>query len=340
MKRTLSTAIITALAALTFAAGCSKKKAEDGKDSAAAALGDVAVPGAEATYSAHTLAVFPADSEWLMSFSLEGLRKSPLWAKVAPLVQAKLDAEMSKVKETCGIDPLAKLGSVVVAGKASDEKSVVVVLKGFTKAELTGCIGPMAKKDGKDVEVSEEDGFVKIHNKSDASEKDIYLKWLDPTTVLITPNGDKAWFSARAAGTAGLDGNVAFAALLKNVNTSATIYMVGLPAAGSEMDLSKNVAGAQGFFASINVTDGLGIDGGLRFDTEANAKSALAMATQAMQQGKAMVPPAVGSVVDKTKLTTTASDVRLQLQLTTADISAIGEALGPMLAPMLGGLAK
>lgn len=332
MKRTFITAGLLAMTTLAFGVGCSKDKKEEG------AAGEAAAPGEAGKPAVSAYAVFPADSEFVFSFSLEGLRKSPMWAKFAPMVQAKIDEEMKEVKEACGIDPMTKFSSVIVGGKPNDEKNMVIVVKGFTKAELTTCGQAMAKKEGKQLTITEEDGITKIHDGGE--NKDLHVAWLDDTTAVMSPNPDKAWVKARAAGQSGLDGNAAFMTLLKNVDTSATIYMTLLPTPGSELDLSKNIPGAKGAFGSLKVTEGLGIDGGLNFDTADNAKKAQEMASSSLQQAKAMMPPPVQTVIDKAKFSVNNTDLVLQLTMTQGDIEAISQALAPMLGGMMGGMAK
>jgi hypothetical protein len=340
----ITTGLIAAIAALSFAAaGCNKDKNKD-----APAAGETGKPAAEAGKKAPdapvvtagsggaNFAAMPADAEFVMSFSLAGLRSSPMWGQIAPMVQAKLDAELKDVKEACGFDPMTKLQSIHLAGKPADEKNMLVVLKGFTKEEMATCGAAMAKKDSKEFVVNEVDGVTVV--KSDG--QDVHMVWIDKDTALMSPNPDVAWLKARAGGTGGLDGNAAFMEMAKKVDTSATVWFAAMPAAGGQMDMSKNVAGSKGYYASVKMADGLGIDAGMRFDTPENAKAALAMATSQLQQGKAMLPPALQSVVDKTKLGNAANDVSLQLQLSTADLQAIGAALGPMLGGMMGGMAK
>jgi hypothetical protein len=338
MKR-ITTGIVVTLAALSFAAaGCSKDK---DKEKGAAATGKTtdgkpADKVAEQGGASTGYAVFPADSEFVLSFSLEGLRKSPMWAQIAPMVQAKLDSEMKEIKEACGFDPVGKLASVYMGGKSKDEKSMVVVVKGFNKSEMETCGAAMAKKEGKEFTMVEEDGLT--HMKSDG--KDVYMAWLDSTTAMVSPNPDKAWVKARAAGQGGLDTNAAFMDLLKGVDSTATIWFAAMPSAGSDMDMSKNVPGAKGGFGSIKVVDGLAFDLGMRFDTPENAKNAQNMATAGLQQAKGMMPPPMQGLVDKTAISTTANDVLVKLTLTTADLEAITAALGPMLGGMMGGMAK
>jgi hypothetical protein len=338
MKR-ITTGIVATLALSLALVGCGKDKAKDDKQGEPAAAGKTAEGGKAAggegksAPSSTSFAVFPADSEFVMQLSLDALRTSPMWATIAPMVQAKIDEEMKDVKATCGMDPIAKLSSVHFGGKPNDEKSMVIVVKGFTKSEISTCGAAMAKKEGKTVEITEEDGLT--HFKGDG--KDMYMAFIDDTTAVMSPNPDKAYVKARAAGTGGLDTNAAFMELLKNVDSSATVWFAALPTPGGEMDMSKNLPGAKGMFGSFKVTDGLLIDAGMRFDTPDNAKNAQNMATMGLQQAKGMMPPAIQSVVDKTKISLANNDLIIALALTKADIDGITAALGPMLGGMMMG---
>jgi hypothetical protein len=258
-----------------------------------------------------------------------------MWAQIAPIVKAKLDEEMKGLSAGCAFDPLTKLEGVTVGGKTGDDKNVVIVLKGFTKDEITSCGAALAKKDGKTFEVSEADGLTLI--KTDG--KDLHVAWMDPTTAVISPNPDTAWVKARAAGQGGLDGNAAFKALAGKVNTATSMWFVAMPTAGSDLDLSKSMPGAQGLYGSIQLTDGLAIDGGLKFDTPDNAQKAHAMVSGGMAQAKAALP-AIATVVDKAQLAMAGADLTLKLALSGQDLASLGAGLGPMLAPMMGGMGK
>jgi hypothetical protein len=336
MKR-LSIGTFVVASALALAGGCKgKDKDKAGEPGAAAKAGDVGGATTAAPGRAMYFAQFPADAEIVVSFSLEALRASPMWAQIAPVLQAKLDSEMAELKTACGFDPLTKLQTVQMSAKPGKEDDTVVVVRGFSKDELTSCGAAMAKKDNKDFVVSEEDGLTVLKSEG----KTAYVSWLDASTAVMSPNPDKAWVKARIAGQGGLASNAAFMDLAKKVDPSATVWVAAMPAPGSEMDMSKSLPGAKGGYASIKITDGIGVDAGVRFDTPENAKNANSMATAAMQQGKAMMPMAVQSVIDKTQIAVAANDMTINLQMTKADIDQITAALGPMLGSMMGGMVQ
>jgi hypothetical protein len=335
----ISTGIVATLAALSFATvACSKDKGDKAGDTAAKPGDKAGAAGAAAggTMPSTGYAVFPADAELVMSFSLEGLRASPMWPKIAPMFQAKIDEEMKEIKEACGFDPVAKLQSVLVGGKPSDEDNMVIVVRGFSKAEMATCGEAMAKKEGTEFSITEEDGLTKMRSEG----KDVYIAWLDPTTAVMSPSSDKAFVQARKDGKNGLDTNAAFMELLKNVDSGATVWVAALPAAGSDMDMSAMAPGAKGAFGSLRVTDGLAIDAGVRFDTADNAKSAHSMATAGLQQAKGMMPPQIQSVIDKTKIEAANTDVLVKLTLSSADLEALTSALGALVPGMMGAMPK
>jgi hypothetical protein len=164
--------------------------------------------------------------------------------------------------------------------------------------------------------------------------------WVADDVVVASPSPDKAWVKARMAGQGGLDGNAAFMDLANKVDSGATLGFAALPAAGSDLDLSKQAQGAKGFYGSLKITDGLGIDAGMRFDTPENAKAALTQATGLIQQFKGGMPPALQGIAEKLKLANAANDVTMQLQLSAADLQALQGAIGPMMGGMMGGMAK
>lgn len=341
MKRTLSMNLAIGTAALALAlGGCKKEKDEGAKGGETAgeakggeAAGDspsAAAGAASAGVAGKGFAVFPADSGMIIGINFDSVRKSGLWEKYKPMIEQQMASEMADIKEACGIDPMTMLESAIVGANPTTEAAVVVV-KGIPRATMKDCGTKMAAKEGKKIEITEEGNL----NHIVADGEETWIAWLDDTTMVMSPEQDKAYIEARAAGEGGLAEGSKLMELLKNVDTSASVYLVGDiaqmgPAASA-------VPGGEGLFASIKLTDGLSIDAGMRFGTADSAKAMTDMANQQMQAMKGQgLPPAFGKVIDKAKVKTVDKDMVVQLSLTGAELEEVSKAVQGM-AGMLGG---
>ena len=331
MKRTLSTTLAAAVTVLALAAsGCEKKK--EGAPGAPGAAGE---KGAAAAVPSKTgFAVFPADSTAIIGVNVASARSSGLWNKYKGQIEQAVGSELAELRTACGIDPIAQAQTIIIGGKPQSNELVVVV-KGFERSSLKSCGEKMAAKEGEKLTITDEGNLSKYEMDGET----VWAAWLDDTTVVIAPEQDKAYVEARAAGTAGLTESAAVMSLLKSVDTSAAIYVVGdATAAGPTAAM---VPGAQGMYASIRFTDGLALDAGIRFDTAENAKNTTTMATTQVQAMKGQLPPPFNTLADKAVIKQVDKDLVMQLSLSGAELEQVGQALqgmGSMLGGMGGGL--
>ena len=332
MKRTLSTTLAAAVTVLALAAsGCEKKN--EGAAGAGAA-GEKGAGAAAAVPSKTGFAVFPADSTAIIGVNVASARSSGLWNKYKGQIEQAVGSELAELRTACGIDPIAQAQTIIIGGKPQSNELVVVV-KGFERSSLKSCGEKMAAKEGEKLTITDEGNLSKYEMDGET----VWAAWLDDTTVVIAPEQDKAYVEARAAGTAGLTESAAVMSLLKSVDTSAAIYVVGDASAAGPA--SAMVPGAQGMYASVRFTDGLALDAGVRFDTAENAKNTTTMATTQLAQVKGQLPPPFSTLADKAVIKQVDKDLVVQLSLSGAELEQVGQALqgmGSMLGGMGGGL--
>lgn len=338
MKRTLYTTVAATLCAIALAAsGCEKKKDEAGGGAAGGGGAKGAAAGAAAAVPSKTgFAVFPGDSQFVVGINLASARSSGLWAKYKDKVEAQMAKEFAELREACGIDPIGQVQTIIAAGKppagGSGEPDAVVVMKGLQRSALKTCGEKMAAKEGKKLTVTEEGNLANYV----VDDKSIWAAWLDDSTVVIAPEKDKAYVSARAAGESGLAEGSQVMALLKSVDTSAAIYFaVDTAALGPQAAMMQ---GAKGVFGSLKLTDGLAIDAGLRFDSPDNAKKMTEMVNQQVGAMKGQLPPQFKSVVDKAVIKQVDKDMVVQLSLSGTELEQLAQALEGMKGMLGGGM--
>lgn len=334
MKRTLTTTLAAVFVLAVSASGCEKKKDEAG--GAAGGGGGKGAAGAAAAVPSKTgFAVFPGDSQFVVGINLASARSSGLWAKYKDQVEQNLSKEFAELKTACGIDPIGQVQTIIAAGKppaGGGEPDAVVVLKGLQRGTLKQCGEKMAAKEGKKFTVTEEGNLANYV----VDDKNVWAAWLDDSTVVIAPEKDKAYVSARAAGEGGLAEGSSVMALLKSVDTSAALYFAADTAAmgpGGAM-----MQGAKGIFGSLKLTDGLAIDAGVRFDTPDNAKKMTEMVNQQIGAMKGQLPPQFKTLVEKAVIKQVDKDLVVQLSLSGPELEQLAQALEGMKGMLGGGM--
>jgi hypothetical protein len=293
--------------------------------------------GAAAALPAKTgFAVFPGDSQFVVGINLASARSSGLYAKYKDKIEENMAKELADMRAACGVDPIGQMQTIIAAGKppagGTGDPEVVVVLKGLQRATMKQCGEKMAAKEGKKFTVTEEGNLANYV----MDDKNIWAAWLDDSTVVMAPEKDKAYVSARAAGESGLAEGNPVMALLKSVDTSAALYFAADTKAfgpGAAM-----MQGAQGIFGSLKLTDGLAIDAGVRFDTPDNAKKTTEMVNQQVGAMKGQLPPQFKTLVDKAVIKQVNNDLVVQLSLTGPELEQLAQALEGMKGMLGGGM--
>src|SRR5690606_18583084 len=108
------------------------------------------------------LAHMPADTEIVVSFSMQSLSSSPLWSQIGPAAMASAGKELGEVQEACGFNPLEKLQGVYIGINTKNEKEPLMLVQGFNREEMSSCITAMSKKDGKKVTVTQDGAFTQV----------------------------------------------------------------------------------------------------------------------------------------------------------------------------------
>jgi len=337
MKSQRITQVIMALmAALALASfGCKKdeKGGEAGKEGEQTAEKGGEAAGKKSGSAKTSFAVFPKESEFVVGFNGDSLRKSGLYKQFSPMLEGALskEAEYQAFKDTCGFDPVSKIESVILGGSMGGDDGVVV-LKGFNRGEAKSCAEKMAQKEGEEVKIEEDGKLMKVTNKGEI----MWFAWLDDNTVVTGAGaqGDagKAWVEGRMAGKDGLDTNEDMTSLLKQVDSAGTLWFVAKPKDNSKMAMMGPPPTAM--FGTILLTAGLKADVGIRYGKPEEASG---FVEQSKQMMTAMASdPTTKMIADKTKMEAKGNDAIIQLELNEEELGKVVA----MAQGMLGGMMR
>jgi|GEM_PF-3656210 len=314
-------ALSVAIAAV--AVGCGKKKAE----------GPGAEKAEEAGVGAGTgsgFAIFPATANpVIVGMNFENMRGSTLWKELWPMAEQTAAEDLKKFEAACGMG-INNVKNVVFGGDAKKMgdggKGMVMSVTGdLPQAKVIECIKKVAAEEKEEVEVVEDGQYVNFKNpKGDES---IWVHFSDGG-VVIAPEADKAYLQARVEGKDPITSNKEFMAMIDKVDTGGTMWF----AANGGMEGADQPTGGHG---SVRLDSGLKADIVATFKT---AEEAGKMATQAntqMEGAKAM--PQVAKFVDKVKVTSEAADLKVNIDLSDAEVKEIIAMAKAQLPMLMGG---
>jgi hypothetical protein len=346
MKKSVFNALVLSLGIAALAVvGCGKDKKDGDKDTKTAAGAKAGDKGAGAARPAKggggakaAFALFPKESNMVAGINVAALRGTKLWDKFAPMIQQQAGDDLKEFTAACGIDPLTSVDSIVVGGNVGDDKSMVIAIKGnLDKAKVLECAKKLAAKEGEDLKI-EEDG--QIVGFTDGKES-MYVAWLDDGTIVTGPGaeGNKEWLQGVLSGKSSVTENKDFMGLVDSTNSGSSIWFAMVPPA------DDNPFGAMGagpapksMYGSIDLSKGLKIDAGLRYDKADDAKMTSDQANQMMGPMKA--DPTFGKYLAKTSVGTSGNDLILKVDLNDAEFGELMTMLEqqlPMLMMMAGG---
>ncbi len=245
--------VTTALLAAVAIAPTACKKKDDGGGGGGGATGA----------SANMLSMMPKDSKVVMGIAWSKARSSGLYKKMNSEFEKGLPPEVAKIKSDCGIDLIADMDTIVLAGDPAapgDEDKMVIGIKGkIAQKQVEDCIVKMGGK--------AENGAYTVEGEV------INAYWSSPDTVIMSPGLTADAIKALGSGNSVKD-NANLMGLIGKVNTSATVWAVGdIPAeAGGAMGSIGAKAPKSGFM-SLTMTSGVKAKIGLVFESSKDADS-------------------------------------------------------------------
>ncbi len=310
-------ACVGAVACLALSPACKK----DGGDSAkSGGLGTKATKKAAAS----ALSYMPANAKAVLGVNIAAAMNAPVLAKYKDMMMKKMNAEITDVQKECGLD-IAKDITSITFGFVGKQEVVAVVTGDFDQKKAEGCLIAAAKKDGKEIKMTD-DGKFRVYSNGNDDPKPLVVYWAD-NSAIITQQESKSLLTEVINGKKLGDGSVM--SLIKSTKTSASMWFAGDPGA---MGADVPAQGINGVAGTINVDKTIDVKALVNFTDESKAKDAnntMSMGLM-MVKGQAMAKPFL-PIIEKLKVEQDGKAIKIGISLTSDDLTTIEKAIGPML---------
>jgi hypothetical protein len=280
-----------------------------------------------ATAKADDLSLLPGDSEVVGGINFGQMQQSPVWSTVIQPKMAAGQRKLEEFKAKCGIDPMKMVSSIAFGAKgmSGDKPSVVVVAHGVDKAKVLDCIDKNKDELAKDgSQVTRDGDFVLLKDRRGESGT---LGFIDASTAILVvgENGTPAGVKAAIGGKNSLKDSAAFLDMYKKVSTTDSLWMM---ASGKMVEQLPLLGGAVAAYGSLNLTNGVSLDGRIKFDKPDVATQAASMLNAQAKQAAAFV--------DKAEFTSDGTEVHGSVVISGQKLTQLTPFLG-MAMPGMGG---
>ena len=233
------------------------------------------------------LALVPKETDIVLMANVKRMRDTAMWRKLLDVrdsdAQAKKDFDEFTTK--CALDPFKQIDSLFVGFPqgGGEQKEFAAILRGqFNEQKLVECAKEQAKKDGREVTITDYNGK-KLY--TDNQKAEAWATFLDSKTVVV---GGKEWVRKVVDLAAGkgesAKANPELAALLKRAKTSDALWGAGI-VPQSTRDSFKNdprlssASTMKDIFGSVDFASGVQSEVNVDTGAEADAKDLAAKAT-------------------------------------------------------------
>ncbi len=325
------------LASVAVAGGCKKNdkaadKAPAGGSAAAKAPEKAGDKPAEKPASngapvaaGDDLAYLPAASDVVAQIDLGKLRGSALYkSMLEPKLREALekDGKFAQFKAKCGMDPVADLTSISIGMSAgTDNPAGVVVVHGLDKTKTMDCMEKTkTEMEAEGSKYTVDGNFVTVTTKT--NETSVFT-FVDGNTAVMQagPGVTKDTLTAVLSGAAGVKSSAAFMDLYNKTNAGTVRFLVN----GNMKQLQNNPLNVKpkAIFGSLDVTDGLGLNVAARLGSDAEASQLAATLKGQVSQAAAFV--------SKADVTSEGSDVRIDVAMSSAQLTSLAGMAGGMM---------
>jgi hypothetical protein len=240
------------------------------------------------------LSLVPKETDVILMANVARMRNTAMWRKLLDLrdSDANTKKQFDDFVQKCALDPFKQIDSVFVAVPqgGGEAREFAVIMRGtFNEDKLVQCAKDEAKKDGRDVTVSDYNGK-KLY--TDNQKGEAFATFLDAKTAVI---GGKEWIKKVIDLAAGkgesAKANADLAALMKRAHTSDALWGAGL-IPQSTRDNFKNdprlasAATMKDIFGSVDFQAGVAADLNVDTGSEADAKDLVAKTTAQIAEAK------------------------------------------------------
>lgn len=279
-------------------------------------------------------ALFSADTNAIIGIDLRNVVDGELGPLLTPGIQSWLDEShhaIENMKTTCGLDFLASFDTIIVGGivgrnMAVDEKSMIIVVSGPSRATVVSCSRAITGPKGG--RVVERGRFSRVFH---GDGTDDWIAWLDDNTMALTDGMDETAFAARMAGTEAGRGDPEIRRLLARTEHTSGLWLVMKPEGGfdsSQVDPKMRDIALQAFYGSLDLRTGARLRAGIRTGNADQGRSLKALLDQRLAEVKPMVEMfGMGHFLDKLQLDRDGDEVSAVLTLSPEDVRVIDKML-------------
>ncbi len=285
------------------------------------------------------LDVLPKETGVLVGFSWNSFKQTSFYGMMTSALPKESTDVLQQIKDTCSIDVMNDLESVIIGGGGNlDQSRMLILVKGkWNEDKVTKCAAAIGPKMGKTVTTAKEGN---ITTYTVQGEQPMHVGWVGDIMV-FTPaaaEGDKTYLADMLKQKATVKDNKPFMDLVGKVDTSATMYAAVLPPPDSDMSKGlQQLTGGQekmaGAWMSLGLTKKLDVAAGVRMTNDAEAKTVADKLTAELEGAKKN--PQMGEFLSKASVAQAGTDVNVTLALDEAQVNKLTEMLKQML-PMLG----
>lgn len=234
------------------------------------------------------LAFIPKESDIVVGVDLARLRSSPLWAnQIEPVISNNGGDELTKIRSTCGFDPLTAISYVAFGTRKGDSDSeATVVARGLEPQGAIECVARLAK----DHEQLSRDGdTLVLAEKGEAFQ--VALSPLGRSAVLglAGPGANRALARSRVQSGTPLRASPAFIELYNKLEPSASVWFIANGASKTLQSLAGMGINPRFIDGTITVTDRYVAVVRVTFATPDEAQSVVKMSNSMSAQVRAMI---------------------------------------------------
>lgn len=281
--------------------------------------------------------LFDARTNMVVGVDLAAIVSSEPYELYRRPIEAAIDqsddfANLRKLRETCGFDPLAEIEQIV-AGAFMDPYGevktgpVVVVIRGMARSQFVQCSEKATARDGG--EVLEQGEFTLV---TDSAGKESWVLWLDSDTMVLADKLSREDINARRA-QRGVDGHPDMYAILEQVPQDSAMWIAMRPDSGIQIP-EGGIGFSKPFTLTamsgwLKVANGLDIHATMRLNNDQLAGQLYEELGVKLREARPMADMmGLGAVMDKLELSTSLVDVSLTLTLDMKDIKLISDMAG------------
>ena len=289
---------------------------------AATAVVSVAAGSARADSRAWAAAKagLPADTRLVIGVDVTAAQKTQLFATYYPKLHDSPEAGkvLDAIKDGCKLDPLAVIGSVLVASGDDDEDAVIyVALNGLDKTKASSCLQALARTDDKSAKVAiKHTGNVTEVTKGTDT---VYFGWVGKDVVVVPQHSKDKAALTRWMGGKGALARSDLGKTLAKLNTGTTVW----GAANSTKEIQPGIT-AKGGYGTLNASNGmLAADVHAVLENAQQATSAATMANQQLDQAKnggPLLPAELVALLKATSVTADKDEVRIKANVAEKDV--------------------